>query len=62
MSESEIKVALGRIEEKIDGLSEVRADHEIRIRSLEKTQWLRTGAISVISLVMAWMARPFFTP
>jgi len=62
MSDSEIKVALGRIEEKIDCHSSTHADHETRIRTLEKTQWLRTGAIGIISLVMAWMARPFFTP
>ena len=60
MPDKEIQVALARIEEKIDGLSEVKADHETRLRFLEKAQWVRTGVISVLCVAVAWIAKPFF--
>lgn len=54
MSESDIRVilvAIGRLEEKVDGIGKdnirgetVHQDFEKRIRSLEKVRWLIAGA------------------
>ena len=48
--------ALTRLEGKVDQLLETKTDHEGRIRFLEKMNWVRTGAIAVISALLGYIS------
>ena len=41
---ADLKVAIARIETKLDAALTVGADHEARIRRLERAVWLAAGA------------------
>lgn len=48
---------LARIETKLDGLSTTGADHEARIRALEKTKWIAIGAAAAAGGVAGQVAQ-----
>lgn len=51
--DSEIIIRLTRIEEKLTAALKVQDDHEARLRSGEKRQWLHTGALVVLAPLLA---------
>lgn len=48
-----IRTVVVRIDENVKSLVASRADHESRIRSLEKWQWKMIGAGALVSLGLA---------
>ena len=51
--DAEDRERLVRIETKLDAALTVQTDHEARIRSGEKRQWLHTGALVVLAPYLA---------
>lgn len=58
-SDFDIPETLGRIEAKLDSVIEDKADHEQRIRTLEKRSWQLAGAGGVLGALGAWFAKHF---
>lgn len=54
---------LARIETKLDlvvtSLTEKQADHEKRLRGLERRQWASAGGVGVVSFVAAKLGLPW---
>ena len=57
----DITERLVRIETKVDTLIEHSADHEVRMRSLEREQWIHRGGIAVITFIAAKIGLPWVT-
>lgn len=57
MNDEEITTRLVRIETKLDGTLEGRADHEARLRSLEKEQWIHRGGLAVVAILTTLVAK-----
>ncbi len=50
---------LARIETKIDTLLEHRADHEHRLRAIERERWLHRGGLGVLMFVIYKLGLPW---
>ena len=57
--EDEVIDRLARIETHLEGINGQRADHEHRLRSLEKRQWVLAGAAAVLGPVLAKLGLHF---
>lgn len=51
--DSESRERLVRIETKLDAALTIQADHEKRIRSAEKKQWLHSGALMFLAPILS---------
>ncbi len=54
--------ALGRLEAKLDAAISVKADHETRIRALEKTKWVAHGFAAAIGAGVSGVFALFVAP
>jgi hypothetical protein len=53
--DNEVVERLTRIETKLDAALTIQADHEKRIRSGEKQQWLHSGGVAAFAFLLAKM-------
>lgn len=49
---TDIKVTLGRVETRVQGLGDTSLDHEGRLRSLEKTYISRTSFLPIVTVMV----------
>lgn len=61
MDRNEVIERLVRIETKLDKSLSVADDHETRVRSLEREQWLHRGGASVVAVLVAKLGLPWFS-
>lgn len=58
---SDVIERLARIETKLDDALERGKDHEERVRSLEREQWLHRGGATVVAFIAAKLGLPWFS-
>lgn len=59
MEQESTDTRLARIETKIDALLSSKADHETRIRAVEKRSWLIAGAAMLLSVFAPGVVKNF---
>ena len=55
--QAEVLERLARIETKMNGICDKQADHEKRIRFLERGMWLAVGVLVVADIILNFMMR-----
>lgn len=55
----DLAVSLAQAHAKLDALLADQADHETRLRALEKVRWIGHGIWLVLGAGLAWLAKHF---
>ena len=50
---TEIVERLARIETKLDSALSIQADHETRMRAVERKQWLHSGGVAALAAYLS---------